>query len=347
MQPPFKLFGADLSPYSMKVRAYLRHKGLAHVWIPRSQATQAAFQKYARLPLIPVLVDASDAAFQDSTPIIERLEAAFPEPSTLPEDDAVRFIACLLEDYADEWVNKAMFHYRWTYEADQISAAQRIVAAMFGDGGGDADGAIAVVRERMTGRLHHVGSNAETAPVIEDSYRRLLHALETHLARRAYLFGERPSIGDFGLAAQLAQLASDPTPGAILRAEAPNTAAWVARAMDAPQGEGAFETLDSLHETLAPLLRAEIGETYLPWMAANADVMLDGGETLELDIHGQAFRQTPQKYAVRAYAELKRKRQEVVAPSLQALLEETGCARYLPLHNGAEVEADEAEDGED
>ena len=48
-------------------------------------------------------------------------------------------MAALLEDYADEWLNKAMFHYRWTYPADQASAAQRIVAMMFDGGEAPAD----------------------------------------------------------------------------------------------------------------------------------------------------------------------------------------------------------------
>ena len=38
MKPPLRLFGADLSPYSVKVRSYLRYKGLEHVWIPRAGA---------------------------------------------------------------------------------------------------------------------------------------------------------------------------------------------------------------------------------------------------------------------------------------------------------------------
>ena len=54
----------------------------------------------------------------DSTPIIRRLEAEYPGRSVIPDDPAIAFINYLLEDYGDEWLPKAMFHYRWYYAAD-------------------------------------------------------------------------------------------------------------------------------------------------------------------------------------------------------------------------------------
>ncbi|MBM4270528.1 MAG: glutathione S-transferase domain-containing protein, partial [Deltaproteobacteria bacterium] len=51
-----RIFGAENSPYSVKVRSYFRYKGIPHEWIVRSAATQAEFQKHAKLPLIPLVV---------------------------------------------------------------------------------------------------------------------------------------------------------------------------------------------------------------------------------------------------------------------------------------------------
>src|SRR5262249_11096077 len=172
MTPMYRLFGMELSPYSIKVRSYLRYKGVPHEWIIRNAATQAEFDRHARLPLVPLLLAPDGTAMQDSTPIIEALEGRHSTPSIHPPDTAVAFLSALLEEYGDEWGNKPMFHYRWWYPADQESAAGRIASAMMPGLGGDAlASAAAAVRGRMTGRLGLVGSAATTKDLIEASFR--------------------------------------------------------------------------------------------------------------------------------------------------------------------------------
>jgi len=340
MTAPFRLYGAELSPYSLKVRSYLRFKGLPHEWLPRSQARQEEFARYAKLPLIPVLVDAEENAMQDSTPIIEALERRFPEPSIIPAEPALAFVAALLEDYADEWLNKAMFHYRWTYPQDQERAARRIVEALF-EGAEAPEGLEESVRARMSGRLHHVGSSPETAPLIEGSFTRVLALLERMLGARAYLFGGRPSLADFGLAAQLAQLLSDPTPGAVIKAQAPNVVRWIDR-MENPDVQGEFVALEALGPDLAELMRAEVAGAYLIWMAANAEAVAEDDQAVSVLIAGDEFTQKPQRYAAKAFAELRRKRAALIdnAP-LAALLEATGCDALLePPTSSASPELD-------
>lgn len=348
MQPPFRLYGAELSPYSVKVRSYLRFKDIPFEWLPRTQARQEEFARYAKLPLIPVLVDASDKAMQDSTPIIEALEAHFAEPSITPEDKALAFVSALLEDYADEWLNKAMFHYRWTYPADQESAARRIVAGIF-DGAQAPEGMEQSVRVRMTGRLHHVGSSPETAPVIEASFVRALGYVERLLAHRPYLLGARPSLADFGLAGQFAQLLSDPTPGALLRAQAPNLVRWVER-MENPKVEGDFASLETLGGDLAALLREEVAGAYLAWMQTNARAVSEDALNASIEIGGALFSQKPQRYAARALAELRRKREALAGDAaLAALLGESGCDAVLAMsrEEAADAAENEAEDSAD
>src|SRR5882672_47272 len=103
MADTYRIYGSELSPYSIKVRSYFRYKRIPHEWLLRSAATEAEFQRHAKLPLIPLVLAPDGAALQDSTPIIERLEGVHPDPALQPADPALAFLSALVEDYADEW----------------------------------------------------------------------------------------------------------------------------------------------------------------------------------------------------------------------------------------------------
>jgi len=328
----YRIYGAEPSPYSVKVRSYFHYKGIEHVWIERSQAHMEEFQKLAKLPLIPLVVAPDGAALQDSTPILERIEAAHPEPSIHPSDPALAFLSALIEEMADEWGNKWMFHYRWAAPADQISASRRIARSLRPD---LDDAAIAEmaggIAKRMVGRVWFVGSSAQTAPAIEASFAEAVAQLETHLEGRDYLFGERPSFGDFGLWGQLYETWTDPTPGALLRERAPRVCAWIER-MRAPNAKpGArWEAASALLPTLEPFLARQAGALFLPWSDANARAIAEGKEEFTMTLDGKPWTQKPQKYHARSLAAL-RERYAKAAKSaeLDAVLERTGCRSWL------------------
>ncbi len=326
----YRLFGSELSPYSVKVRSYFRFKDLPHQWIPRSPAVQVEFQKYAKLPLVPLVVTPEDEGVQDSTPIIERIEAAKPEPSIIPADPALAFLSALLEEYGDEWGNKWMFHYRWRYLADCWSTAERIAQQMMG-----AQGPLAVaqartaIAERMMGRLSFVGSNDRTQPLIEASFKRALAILEVHLQSRPYLLGARPALADFGLWGQLYEAATDPTPSAIMRTLAPKVMEWVQR-MVSPAVAGPFESWSTLAPTLMPLFEEEVSALFLPWSVANAAAIAAGDMTFEVALAGAMWIQEPQKYHARSLAEIRRKYLAAKdATGLEAILRDSGCLQWL------------------
>lgn len=326
----YRIYGSELSPYSVKVRSFFRYKKLNHEWIPRSPAVQSEFQKYAKLPLVPLVVTPEGEGIQDSTPILERFEAAHPEPSVTPADPALAFVSALLEEYGDEWGNKWMFHYRWRYQPDAWSTAERIAQQMMG-----AQGTLAVaqaraaVAERMMGRLGFVGSNDRTQPLIEASFTKALGLIDAHLASRPYLLGGRPAMSDFGLSAQLYEAATDPTPGAIMRASAPNVMAWIQR-MLSPEAKGDFEALQALAPTLMPLLTQEVGALFLPWSAANAAAIARGDKSFTLSLGGAEWTQEPQKYHARSLAEIRRKHEAARgAAGLEPLLAASGCLKVL------------------
>ena len=327
---PLRLFGSELSPYSVKVRSYLRFKRLPHDWVVRDSSTLAEFQRHARLPLIPLVLAPDGTAMQDSTPIIDALEARHPEPSIHPADPALAFLSALIEEYADEWGNKPMFHYRWFYEPDQVSAAERIARETMPDATAEARaGACEMIRQRMVPRLSFVGSSEQTRDLIEGSFQRQLAILEPHLVGRRYLFGDRPALADFGLFAQLYQCSTDPTPGAIMRRSAPHVLAWVAR-MLGPRAEGEFETWAHLEPTLAPLLLEEVSAVFLPWTTANARALAAGEKEFTAELGGRPFAQETQRYHAKSLGALRARYAGLGDRSaLDVILRATGCLDAL------------------
>ena len=328
MTAPYRIFGNEMSPYSVKVRAWFRYKAIPHLWLQRSQHREE-FKARARLPLIPLVVTPDDKAIQDSTPVIEALEAEYPEPSIHPDDPALRFLSALIEEYGDEWGNKLMFHHRWHSEVDRRATALVLARSFLPNEEAAAVEALAEqVRERMVGRVHFTGSSEANAPLISRYLDDLLAILEAHLESRKYLFGARPAFADFGLAPQLYEAALDPTAAGIIRARAPKVLAWSYRVLE-PHNEGPFESWDSLKETLTPLL-ANAGAFFLPWSHANALALETGEESFSVDLPGGAYAQGPQKYHARSLIALRQKyRAAEGAPGLEALLAETGCLPYL------------------
>jgi glutathione S-transferase len=326
----YRIFGSELSPYSIKVRSYFRYKAIPHEWINRSQDTMEEFKKYAKLPLIPAVATPEGEGLQDSTPIIEKMEVKFPEPSIHPADPALAFLSALIEEFGDEWGNKWMFHYRWAREVDQQSVGPRLAKSMMPELEGEAlDGMAGGIVKRMVGRVWFVGSSEQTAPQIEASFAEGVELIEAHLSTRPYLFGARPAFADFGLWGQIYNAWTDPTAGEILRKNAPHTCEWIQRMLD-PKAEGDFESWDTLGATLEPFLTRSVGALFLPWSDANSKALAAGEEEYTVELDGKAWTQKPQKYHARSLAKIRQKHTEVAGNAdLDAILERSGCLEWL------------------
>jgi glutathione S-transferase len=330
MAEGYRIIGAEMSPYSVKVRSYFRYKAIPHQWILRNADSQAEYEKHAKVPIIPVVVTPESKGIQDSTPIIEAMEKLFPEPSIHPDDTVANFISALIEEFGDEWGNKWMFHYRWARDVDQISSAGRI-ARMRGPKASEQEHAAFAgqVRARMVDRVWFVGSNAVTAPQIEAGFLEMLGSLDNHLASRRYLFGGRPAFGDFGLWGQIYQMWTDPTAGALIEGSAPHVLNWVHR-MLWPKAEGKFETWAALEPTLMPILTEQVGRNFMPWTRANEKALSGSQEEFSVTLGNKTWTQRPQKYHARSLGML-RARYAAVADKavLDPVLEAAGCLAGL------------------
>jgi len=311
-----RIVGMPGSPYSRKLRAALRYRRIPHVWVLQ-RSPEGRDLPQPKVQLLPQLVSASGpgGALEvrtDSTPLLRALEQEYAGRSILPSDPVIAFLDSLLEDYGDEWLTKAMFHYRWRYPADIARAAAILPrwgqtaqpeaqARELGD----------VFAKRQIDRLWVVGSNDTTAGLIEASYHRLLALLDARLRESRFVMGARPGASDFAIYGQLTQLAQfDPTPAAIALGEAPRVVAWVDFVDDLsgvePSDDGWLRR-DALAESFRALL-AEAGRVYTPFLLANAAALERGAEQVECEIDGQRWVQRPFPYQGKCLAWLRAER---------------------------------------
>ena len=246
-QTTLTLLGVPGSPYTRKMLAALRYRRIPYRLLIGSHSIPTDLPK-PKPQLLPTFYfnkgDGSIEPVVDSTPLIRRFEQDYDSRKIVPSDPAIAFLDYLLEDFADEWLTKAMFHYRWHFAADANQAAE-ILPRWSVEPMTEAvlEPIKTFVKERQISRLYVVGSNDTTAAVIEASYRRFLDAMKQHLEHHSFLMGARPGVSDFAIYGQLTQLARfDPTPMAIALATAPRVFAWT-EVMDDLSGvePGAFD----------------------------------------------------------------------------------------------------------
>ena len=302
----YRLFGTETSPYSMKVRSFLRYKNADYDWVLRSQETEEEFSKHASAPSVPLLISPKGKASQDSTNMLASLEKVHKEPSARPDDSGAAMIALLLEDYADEWLNKAMFYMRWMQMPDRSAAARRVLEQMLG-GKRPAKPreARAMIAEKMVEKLPSVGATEENGALLIASFHRFAELFNAHLEKHLYIFGGRPSAADFAIAAQLQQMLNDPTAGEWLRDRAPFVTAWC-EFMEDPRAGAPFLSLEDVSETLLPILKEEVAVTFIPWAEANSEAMRKRKKDVSLKLDGKAFAQGLQRYSVKSWRDVKK-----------------------------------------
>ena len=327
----YRLCGGGGSPYSMKMRAILRYRRLPFDWVLITPALREQL-RHDGPPVIPILQFPDGNLQVDSTPLAYMLEDAHAERSIIPPDPCHGFLSDLIEDMADEWFTKMMFHYRWHREVDQIYSSRQIIADNSPGVTGEAlERAAEAIRARQVGRMPIVGCTPENAPVIEAGYHEVLAILDTFVTREEFLFGTRPALADFGLFGQFKVLASDYTPRNEMIDRAPRVYDWIRRLDDLSGVDGHWHGEGELRAATRSLLQLAARQ-YLPFLEANRQAVVDGADSVELEIDGKPWRQAPFKYQAKCFDRLQKRFAAVEgepAQRLGAVLAETGCLPYL------------------
>ena len=319
---PLKLGGAYGSPYTLKMRAVLRYRRIPFTWVLRGlEVGRPAAGARAADPghRVPGRARVYSEAMIDSSPLIERLEGMFAERSLVPTDPVVAFLDYLVEDYADEWVTKAMYHYRWYYD-DAIEKAGSAAAAR----PGSAD-----VRRRLgEGQaVHHrtpdlpagVGRLDRGEPA---RHRALVRTAARPVAAQSAASGRSCSATARAAAtsASSASCASSsagtrsrlasPSPRAAGRQLGRHGRRPVVVAGRRRRGWG---DRDDIPDDDVALL-SEIGRTYAPFMLANAEALQAGAEEMVCTIDGTEYRQGPFPYQGKCLAWLRERQRRALRP---------------------------------
>ncbi len=336
----YRLLGGPGSPYSHKVRAVLRYRRIPHDWIvPMGAFTGGGVLgggselDRAGKGMVPVLQYPEDGSYHaDSTPLIYDLERRHPgERSVIPPDPGRAFVAHLIEDLADEWLPLPMFYLRWTEKEDIEFCGLRQMAGWLGPVD-DATLAEAAdrFRERQRGIVQGSGLGAIPREQILAQYQRVREILERDLARSLFLFGDRPSIAEFGLYGQLTQYIVDPTVSTIMRQTAPRLYQWVHLMDDTSGIDGEWDPPDS---DWAPAVRGLLElsrDVHLPQLAVFLEARKASGEA-ETGVAGRGT------YKADCLLWLKQELSELTGEPrdrVESLLRETGCFEPLQFGEG-------------
>lgn len=292
----YRLFVSDSSYYSGKLEAYLRYKGIAHerieinINVMREQILPAT-----GVMKVPVMQCPDGRWLKDTTPMIQWLDRQHAPHPVYPGDPAARFLALLIEDYADEWLWRPAMYYRWRF-AD----SHRLRRARLGEE--LARGTFHVgwlMGWYFRWRQYRVfvrgdGVRRHNEAQVQALYHRTLQRLGALLESRRFLSGARPGIVDFAFfASMFRHFALDPYPAKIMVDTAPAVWAWVARlwnARGARDGAGALEDFSSADWDG---VFEDIGREYLPYLDRNAQAYAQGARRFDLDLGATCYPAMP------------------------------------------------------
>ena len=313
----------------------MRYRRIPILWLSQGSAAASALPE-PKVNLIPRLIvpdaDGELVARTDTTPLIRWLETEHPGRSVRPGDPVLKMLDALLEDFADEWLTKAMFHYRWAFDADIANAAKLLPRWFAPNKTNEFHAAVGEdFAKRQVSRLGVVGSNPTTAPIIEGSFLRILQLLDVHLSASRFLLGARPAACDFAFFGQLTQLTRiDPTPAALSHATSMRTVAWT-DLMDDLSGLEPSADQWSSRDKISPALIAllgEVGRVYAPFLLGNARALEAGDVEMRCTIDGAAWVQKPFPYQGKCLVSLRAEYAALESGDrarVDEILEGTGC----------------------
>ena len=260
----------------------------------RSPLTWPKMDEQNEFPLVPFVFGPRDEALYDSTAIADWLETqagldlkrtVYPSKTSNPKLD---FIQHLIDEFFDDWGLYMVHHNRWKVSCLDNDAGARLggeLKSVIGPFGFLAD---SFFSNRQTRRLPYLFSVAPkgfkidgakrqppshldfppTHDLLEESFSRILKALEKIFTCRPFLFGECYTLADASVYGQLAMNLPDVSAAKWMAKDAPHTYGWLQRLANLDFSQHHDDMEPQWNDDLQPLLE-EISRVYLPLMDQN------------------------------------------------------------------------------
>eukprot|EP01084_Bolivina_argentea_P065880 120088_1 len=292
------LYGGNGSPYSCKIRSYLRYKQIYFEWRAPTFAMGKWPDKFNHIKpkVIPVIVFPNGYSMNESTKIIQKIEYDNNNKKRLLittniNNIYIKFINDLLEDFADEWCTKLMYGMRWNKKIDQDFGALYILTNTKEK---HTENAAKIAKKRQVERIKIVGCHNQNE--INDSFIEICNIFEEFLrdknTENIFLFGSIPSSADFAFYGQMSQFRVDVTSNKILRDKYPYLICWLYKMDDL---SGYYSTnknteYPQITNIIIKLLTV-CGNIYLPFLKANYYALLNKKNTFNVNllINGKTY----------------------------------------------------------
>jgi glutathione S-transferase len=288
---PVTVYAVNVSYFAGKLEMYFRAKGIPYQFETMSMKMfSETIPQETGVIQMPALKLGDGRWMTDTTPIIAWFEEQTPSPVITPTEPVQRFFSLLLEDYADEWLWRPAMHYRWYDDEGAMQLSRHLVNEMMGEMSGPGIIKRWMIRRRQRGG-YTVGDGIRehNRAVVEAIYTRNLAALEAVLQQRPFLLGDSPSLADIGfMGSMFRHFYQDPRPAEIMRQTAPGVAEWVARLWNFQPGPEQGNWLSGIPDDWAFWLD-DIGESYLPYLCANAEAFAAGKKRMDCEIGGARY----------------------------------------------------------
>jgi glutathione S-transferase len=293
----YVVYGGELSYFTRKLTVALDFYDAAYVLHAKDAEVRQEVETRCGTHQIPVLHTPDNWMIADTTPLLELLDARFPDRYLFPPGP-IGMVVHLLEEFFDEWVARTMVHYRWHYPRSAEFAALRMTDD-------DAEAAARIAAWGLRACRATGTESASQQRAAEAEYQRIIEAANRQLTDTRFLLGDRPTAVDcIVLGGLQAHTNMDPDPKEVLAAY-PRIVEWAERASLHWDGQGELAAFPE-STPFARLVLAELREHYLPVLAANADAVAAGAKAFNAVSYGETVSYLTRPYPVRSWRMIQR-----------------------------------------